>query len=720
MIKRQVPKTKKLAKAEKGTFKDRQLRESIISVLSKNSDSTYNYKQVASVLGIKDPFVRKRIVQLLEQLENDNVLKQISRGKFILKNSSNELEGTLQFVAKGGAYFICPNIEKDIYIHFSKLKNALNGDKVLVKTLMYKGKIEGQVVKILERVKKEYIGLIEKSNDFYFLRPDDRLLSQDFFIEKKHLNGAKDGQKVKVKFLSWPKNVKSPQAAVIDILGEPGEINVEMNSILAEFGFPLKFPNKVNTETEIIEEPNYNIEAKKRKDFRKITTFTIDPVDAKDFDDALSYKELSNGNVEIGIHIADVGHYVKENTHLDKEAFFRANSVYLVDRVIPMLPEKLSNQLCSLRPNEDKLTFSAVFELSKEAIVKKSWFGKTIIHSDHRFTYEEAQAVIEGDENQFQKEILEMNRFAEILRKKRMQKGALNVESQEVRFQLDESGDPIGTVLKESKAANKLIEEFMLLANKHVAIYMGKPEKDKLIKPSIYRIHDEPNPEKISDLKIFLDSMDYQIVREKNKPISFSLNKVMQKAKTKNELHLIAPMIIRSMSKASYSTENIGHYGLAFEYYSHFTSPIRRYADLIVHRNLLELLKNKKNFQNNSNDLNYQCKHLSKMEKQAVDAERASIKYMQVIYLSKQIGKQFEGRISGLTDWGMYVELNDNKCEGMIPLKSMKDDQFYYDQEQQVIMGYQSRKSFRMGQDVVVIVNKTNLAKRQIDFKLIS
>ncbi len=709
-----------MAHKEKGKFKDRQLRESIISVLSKDTENTYNYKQIASVLGIKDPFIRKRIVQILEQLDKDNVLKQVSRGKFMLKNSSNELEGTLQFVSRGGAYFICQNIEKDIFIHSSKLKNALNGDKVLVKSVMYKGKTEGQVIKIIERVKKEYIGLIEKSNDFYFLRPDDRSLNLDFYIDKKHLNGAKDGQKVKVKFLSWPKSVKSPQAAVVDILGEPGELNVEMNSILAEFGFPLKFPNKVNNEADLIEEPNYNIEAKKRKDFRKTTTFTIDPLDAKDFDDALSYKELKNGNIEVGVHIADVGHYVKENSHLDKEAFYRANSVYLVDRVIPMLPEKLSNKLCSLRPHEDKLTFSAVFELSSKGEVKNSWFGKTIIHSDHRFTYEEAQAIIEGEKNNLDKEILTLNSLAELLRKKRMEKGALNVESQEVRFQLDENGAPIGTVLKESKAANKLIEEFMLLANKRVAIFTGKPEKDKLIRPSIYRIHDEPNPEKISDLKIFLGAMDYHIVREKNKPISFSLNKIMEKAKTKEELHLIAPMVIRSMSKAAYSTENIGHYGLAFEYYSHFTSPIRRYADLIVHRNLLDLLENKSKYQNTSADLNHQCKHLSKMEKQAVDAERASIKYMQVIYLSKQIGTQFEGRISGLTDWGLYVEINENKCEGMVPLKSMKDDQFYYDQEQQAVLGYQSRKSFKLGQEVVIVVNNTNLAKRQIDFKLIS
>ncbi len=709
-----------MAHKEKGKFKDRQLRESIISVLSKDPESNYNYKQLAAVLGIKDPFVRKRIVQVLEQLEIDKVLTQVSRGKFMMKNSSNELEGILQFVSRGGAYFICQNIEKDIFIHSSKLKNSLNGDKVLVKTLIFKGKTEGQVVKVIERGKTEYIGLIEKSNDFYFLRPDDRALNLDFYIDKKHLGGAKDGQKVKVKFLSWPKGVKSPQAAVVDVLGTPGELNVEMNSILAEFGFPLKFPNKVNVEAELIEEPNYNAEAKNRKDFRDITTFTIDPVDAKDFDDALSYRELKNGNIEVGIHIADVGHYVKENSHLDKEAFYRANSVYLVDRVIPMLPEKLSNKLCSLRPHEDKLTFSAVFELSSIAEVKNSWFGKTIIHSNHRFSYEEAQSIIEGENNDLDKEVLSLNRLAEILRKKRMEKGALNVESQEVRFQLDETGDPIGTVLKESKAANKLIEEFMLLANKHVAMFTGKPEKDKLIKPSVYRVHDEPNPEKISDLKIFLGAMDYQIVRVKNKPISYSLNMVMEKAKTKEELHLISPMVIRSMSKAAYSTDNIGHYGLAFEYYSHFTSPIRRYADLIVHRNLITILENKNKYQNNSSDLDHQCKHLSKMEKQAVDAERASIKYMQVIFLSKHIGKQFEGRISGLTDWGMYVEIKENKCEGMIPLKSMKDDQFYYEQEQQAIVGYQSRKTFKLGQEVVIIVNNTNLSKRQIDFKLIS
>ena len=700
-------------------MKDRDLSNAVINILSKDSDHNYNYKQIASVLGVKDPFVRKRIVSVLAQLTKDGQLDEISRGKYQIKNASKELNGHLQFVSKGGAYFISPKIPKDIYVHPSNLKNSLNGDHVLIRTTHFKGKSEGKVVKIIERIKKEYTGIIEKSKDTCFFIPDDRMVKTHFYIDKKHINGAKNGQKVRVKFLSWPKNVKSPQAAVIDIIGNPGELNVEMNSILSEYGFPLKFPTSVENEVALVDLPNYKLEAKKRLDFRDKTTFTIDPNDAKDFDDALSIDVFDNGITEVGIHIADVGHFVQENSELDNEAFLRANSVYLVDRVIPMLPEKLSNELCSLRPNEDKLTFSAVFQINDKAEVIKSWFGKTIIHSDQRFTYDQAQEIIEGKDHQLSKEINSLNGIARILRAERLKEGALNVESSEVRFEIDQHGEPIGTYLKISKQAHQLIEEFMLLANKQVAIKMGKPAKNKFITPFIYRIHDDPSDEKLSDLNIYLESMGYKIIREKNKPISLSLNEVMKKAKEKKELHLIAPMVIRSMSKAVYSSENIGHYGLAFQYYTHFTSPIRRYADLIVHRKLLNCIQKKQTHLNSNQDLEHTCNHLSKMEKQATDAERASIKYMQVKFLSKKIGEKFSGLISGITDWGIYIELDENKCEGMVTLSSMKDDQYFYDSESQMMVGYHKKKTFKLGQEVNVMVKRTDLFKRQIDFILI-
>ena len=699
-------------------MKDRVLSEQILKVVQTHPEHAYNYKQIAAVLAIKDPFIRKRIVTLLSQLAKNGVLVELSRGKFQIKSSNIEHEGHIQTVSKGGGYFISPKIEKDIYIHPSNLKNALNGDKVLVRSTLFKGKEEGRIVKIIERVKKEYIGVIEISPNFSFFVPDDRSVKTHFFIEKKHLNGAKNGQKVKVKFLSWPKNAKSPQAAVIEIIGNPGELNVEMNSILSEFGFPTKFLSPIIKDLEKIEIPNYDKEAKKRRDFRNITTFTIDPVDAKDFDDALSFKKIDEKIIEVGVHIADVGHFVKEKSIIDNEAFQRGNSVYLVDRVIPMLPEKLSNVLCSLRPKEDKLTFSVVFKMSLNGEILNTWFGKTVIHSNHRFNYEDVQEIIEGQKHSLSNELITLNNIAKTIRSKRLNNGALNIESSEVRFQLNEKGFPIGTFIKISKEAHQLIEEFMLLANKYVAMKMGKPHKNKLITPFIFRVHDDPNEEKLNDLKIYLQSMGYELIRKKNKPISFSLNEVMKKAKEKEELHLISPMVIRSMSKAVYSSDNIGHYGLSFQYYTHFTSPIRRYADLIVHRKLFETLSEKSGY--SKEQLEHTCNHISKMEKQAVDAERASIKYMQVLYLGEKIGEQFNGMINGLTDWGMYVELDKNKCEGMIPLNSIKDDQYYYDDEQKLVIGHNSRKSFKIGQEIKVIVKKADLHKRQIDFKLIN
>ena len=698
-------------------MKDRALSKSIIQVLTHDAENAYNYKQIAAVLGVRDPYIRKRIVTLLDQLKKDGQLDEIYRGKYQIKDGSQELTGYIQFISKGGAFFIHPNIQKDIYIHPSNLNKALNGDKVLIKLVSFKGKSEGKVLKVLERTKKEFTGIVDGNKNVFFLIPDDKSAKTHFFIDKKHLNGAKKGQKVKTKFLSWPKHVKSPQVAVTEIIGNPGELNVEMNSILAEFGFPSRFPKRVLNEVELIKEPNYAIESKKRKDFRAKTTFTIDPHDAKDFDDAISIAFLASGNMEIGVHIADVGHYVKPESFLDKEALLRGNSVYLVDRVIPMLPERLSNELCSLRPHEDKLTFSAVFELDPNCKVLSSWFGKTIIHSDHRFTYEDAQEIIEGGDGPFKKEITQINKLAQQCRKQRLSNGALNVKSNEVRFRLDEEGEPIETVLKISKEAHQLIEEFMLLANREVAKKLAKPEKNIKKGINVFRIHDNPSEEKLNDLKLFLTSMGYEIVRKKNKPITYSLNNIMKDAEKRGELDLISPMIIRAMSKAVYSTDNVGHYGLAFDYYTHFTSPIRRYADLVVHRLLIDFLEGQK-ISTDSKHLNHICNHISKMEKQAVDAERASIKYMQVKFLSKFIGDTFEGTISGLTEWGMYVELSENKCEGMISLKSMSDDQYFFDPGTMTVTGYHSQNSFKMGQEVKVRVKKTNLFKRQIDFIL--
>ena len=698
-------------------MKDRALSKSIIQVLTHDAENAYNYKQIAAVLGVKDPYIRKRIVTLLDQLKKDGQLDEIYRGKYQIKDGSQELTGYIQFISKGGAFFIHPNIQKDIYIHPSNLNKALNGDKVLIKIVSFKGKSEGKVLKVLERSKKEFTGIVDRNKNVFFLIPDDKSVKTHFFIDKKHLNGAKKGQKVKTKFLSWPKHVKNPQVAVTEIIGNPGELNVEMNSILAEFGFPSRFPKRVLNEVELIKEPNYAIESKKRKDFRTKTTFTIDPNDAKDFDDAISIAFLESGNLEIGVHIADVGHYVKPESFLDKEALLRGNSVYLVDRVIPMLPERLSNELCSLRPHEDKLTFSAVFELDPNCNVLSSWFGKTIIHSDHRFTYEDAQEIIEGRDGPFKKEITQINKLAQQCRKQRLSNGALNVKSNEVRFRLDEEGEPIETVLKVSKEAHQLIEEFMLLANREVAKKLAKPEKNIKKGINVFRIHDNPSEEKLNDLKLFLTSMGYEIIRKKNKPITYSLNNIMKDAEKRGELDLISPMIIRAMSKAVYSTDNVGHYGLAFDYYTHFTSPIRRYADLVVHRSLIDFL-NEQKIGTDSKHLNYICNHISKMEKQAVDAERASIKYMQVKFLSKFIGDTFEGTISGLTEWGMYVELLENKCEGMISLKSMSDDQYFFDPGTMTVTGYHSQNSFKMGQEVKVRVKKTNLFKRQIDFIL--
>ena len=540
----------------------------------------------------------------------------------------------------------------------------------------------------------------------------------DFYIDKSKLKGSINGQKVLVEFTDWPARAKNPYANVVDILGAPGENDTEIHAILADFGLPYEFPSKVEKDAEKISTIITSEEIKKRKDLRGVTTFTIDPEDAKDFDDALSIEKLENGNWSIGVHIADVSHYVVPSTHLDKEAYKRGNSVYLVDRVVPMLPEVLSNGLCSLRPNEEKLAFSAIFEMNLEAEIQDVWLGKTIIESNKRFAYEDAQEIIDNQKGELLEELNLLNKFAKIHRKKRLENGALNIESTEVRFRLSESGEPIDLFEKKVIDTNKLIEEFMLLANKKVTEYMSKPEKDKKITPFVFRIHDKPTPEKLVELKKYLFRFGYKLNEVKGKSISHALNQVMQEAKANNDLHIVAPMCIKSMSKAIYSAENIGHYGLAFQYYSHFTSPIRRYADLIVHRLLFEKL-NKERPSFSEETLTDVCKHISSTEKQAVDAERASIKFMQVKYLKEKIGEEFSGKVSGVTEWGIFVELNENKCEGLVRLNSIEGDYYYFDSDKLVVKGQNTGREIGLGDQLIIKVKDVNLIRKQIDFELI-
>lgn len=693
------------------------LSKQIIQVFKDNPNKQLNHKQIAAMLDIKGSSERTLIHEVLEELADHDLLTNVQRGVYKINEISDEIEGVLDFNQRGSAYLVAEGYDDDIYIHASKVGQAFNKDRVSVRVFTRNGKTEGEVVEIIERHKTEFVGTIDIGKSTVFVRPDDQKIPVDFFIERGHTMNANHGEKVKVKLLTWPAKNKSPFGGVVERLGMPGTMDVDMNVILAENGFPTHFPKDVELEADAIKEPDYDKLVKDRRDFRKTLTFTIDPVDAKDFDDALSFEKLDNGNYEIGIHIADVAHYVTPKSKLDIEAYNRGNSVYLVDRVIPMLPEVLSNKLCSLRPNETKLTFSAVFEISPKAEVIKEWFGKTIIYSDKRFAYEDAQEIIEGNvvDALCGEAILTMDTIAKIFRKRRLDSGALNVESQEVRFELDEKGNPIGLKIKISKDANKLIEEFMLLANRRVASFIGEPAKGKKVIPFVYRTHDEPNEAKIADLRIFLAEFGYNIRTVANKPISYALNEVMEQAKKKDELNIIGPLVIRSMSKAVYETDNVGHYGLAFEYYTHFTSPIRRYADLLVHRILFAKLTNKEYDDNKS--LEAWCKHISGTEKSASDAERESIKYMQVKFMSDKIGQTFEGKITGVTDWGLFVELDETKCEGLLHISQLPGS-YSLNPKSKQMEARGGGINYHLGMKVDVVVKNVDLLKKQMDLIL--
>lgn len=693
----------------------------ILNILTQSKDLPLNYKQICSKLNLTDTDSREAIQQILNsQVENGN-LEETEKGKFKIKSSAAYVTGIIAMASTGSAFLVSKDIEQDIYIAPRKLRNALHGDKV--KLFVYakqNGKQkEGEVVEILERAKMEFTGIIKMSlsKRFAFLMPDSRKMLHDIFIPIESLKGAKDGEKALARITEWPQGAKNPIGEVVNVLGKQGENNTEMNAILAEYGFPLEFPPTVLKESAEISTIITPDDISSRRDFRKILTFTIDPHDAKDFDDAISYKILDNGNVEVGVHIADVSHYVKPATALELEAFERGTSVYLVDRVIPMLPERLSNELCSLKPHEDKLCFSAVFELTPTAQIVHEWYGKTIIHSNRRFAYEEVQDILDAGQGEMFTELNALNKLAYQLRKERFAAGAINFESTEVKFKLDEQGKPIGIYVKERKDAHKLIEDFMLLANRKVAEFVAKKGDKKKSVTFVYRAHDQPNPETLAAFSIFASRFGYRINSKTHKEISKSLNKLMEDVVGKKEQNVLTQLAIRSMAKAIYTTKKTGHYGLAFDYYTHFTSPIRRYPDVMVHRLLQHYLDGGKSV--DQEEIELKCEHSSKMEKKAADAERASVKYKQAEYLKDQTGNKFAGVISGVTEWGMYVEIIENKCEGMIRLRDMDDDFYILDQPNYCIIGQRKKKKFQLGDEIQIRVKSVDLVKKQIDFTLI-
>jgi ribonuclease R len=624
-------------------------------------------------------------------------------------------------MANDGSAFLIPDdeFEKDIYIGPRKLRTALHGDKV--KLHVYessKGKRkEGEVVEILERVKMEFTGIVKLSQHFAFFIPDDRKMLHDIFIPLEDLKGAKNGVKALARIVDWPAGAKNPVGIIKSILGKQGENNTEMNAILAEYGFPLSFPEEVEKEAQAISVEITKEEIAKRRDFRKVLTFTIDPFDAKDFDDAISFQKLANGNYEVGVHIADVSHYLITDTALDKEAYDRGTSVYLVDRVIPMLPENLSNGLCSLRPKEEKLCFSAVFEMDEQANVIEQWFGKTVIYSDRRFAYEEVQEIIENKAGEYVDEILKLNEMAYHLRDRKFKHGAISFESTEVKFELDDTGKPIGVYVKERKDAHKLIEDYMLLANRKVAEYIAKKGKGKQKYTFVYRAHDSPKPESLKNFAEFALKFGHKISTKSDRDTARSLNKLMADVEGTKEQNVLTSLAIRSMAKAIYTTKSSSHYGLAFDFYTHFTSPIRRYPDVMVHR----LLEHYLNGGDNVNAEHYEkmCQHASQMEKKAADAERASIKYKQAEYLQDNIGNIYAGIISGVTEWGMYVEIEENKCEGMIRLRDISDDFYTLDEKNYCIVGQRKKRKYQLGDEVKIKVKRVDLGKRQIDFSLV-
>ena len=713
--------------------KNNSLERRVTQHFRDNTGKQYNYKEVSGVLNIKDTKTRDEIIKILNRLTTEKTLSSPSKGKYTLvKASKDYYQGTLDVTSTGRGFVICEDLEHDIMIPKNNINRAFQGD--LVEVYVYKrkqksGAFEGEIVTILERKKTQFVGVLQIEKNYAFVLTRGPRMYTDFFIDKKQLDGYTNGDKVLVEYTDWPKRADSPYGTLIESFGPPGETNTEMHAILSDYGLPLHFPDDVEAAANAIDQSIRPEEIKKRRDFRDTLTFTIDPKTAKDFDDALSFKVLGKDRFEIGIHIADVSHYVQPNSVLDHEAYDRATSVYLVDRVVPMLPEVLSNGVCSLRPHEEKYTFSAVFTMNSKGEVLEEWFGKTVIYSDHRFAYEEAQELIETQATQVSKEIsltgaaytvsndllkgvLTLDEIAKKLRIKRMKNGALSFDRVEVNFILKEDDTPESVYFKTSKDANKLVEEFMLLANKQVASFAGN-RKTPL--PFVYRIHDEPDADKLNNLEMVVSNFGYKLDL-KTKDVSKSLNVLLSDIQGKQEQNLIDTLTIRCMSKAEYNIDNIGHYGLAFNFYSHFTSPIRRYPDVMVHRLLEHHLAKQK--VKDPDSIQAACVHSSQRELIATKAERDSIKFMQIKFMEDKIGKTFEGVISGVTDRGIYVELVENKCEGMIRIKDITGDYFNYDDKAHALVGERTKKRYQLGDSIDVSVLKADLIKRHLDFKL--
>lgn len=724
------------------------LSNTILSILKKDRNQAFNYKQIAAKIGVNDASSRNQIIKKLRDLQGKQEIEEVERGKFKAVVNTDYYTGILDLAAKGNGYIISDDFEDDVFIASNHINKALNGDEV--EFYVYKrrkqGKLEGEITNIIARAKSEYVGVIQiqDKKNFAFVVVDNNKMYTDIFVPINKIYQAKDGDKVLVKIEDWPEKASSPHGKVLQVLGKPGDHDTEIHAILAEYGLPHDFPEAVEAYANQIDTTITADEIAKRRDMREDLTFTIDPKDAKDFDDALSFKVLDNGLYEIGIHIADVSHYVQEGTVLDDEAFERATSVYLVDRVVPMLPEVLSNNACSLRPNEEKYTFSAVFQINDKAEIKNEWFGRTVTYSDARFAYEEAQAIIEQNSsnsvetNQIENldtfipeavsitgksyntapeiahAIVKMDKLAKIMRKKRMRSGAISFDKVEVKFNLDANNKPTGVFFKTSKDANKLIEEFMLLANRKVSEFIGKQNPKKTF---IYRVHDEPDETKLAALNNVVSRFGYKLNFKDRKNVAASLNNLLKDVNGKKEQNLVDTLTIRTMSKAEYTTKNIGHYGLAFDYYSHFTSPIRRYPDVMAHRLLQHYLEGGKSV--NQDVYEDKCNHSSNMENLSTRAERDSIKYMQIKFMEDHKEEAFLGVISGVTDWGIYVEIISNKCEGMVSVRDMKDDHYVFDQDQFAMVGKSSKKVYQLGDEVVVKVKNTDLVRKHLDFNLI-
>ena len=734
-------KKRKIFKKKGKVIKD--LTRNIFKILNEDSSKFYNYKQIAAKLNVSDTDGKTQILKKLAELKENKKIKEVDRGKFQINEDRKYSIGTLDITSNGNGYFVTDDYENDIFIPNINLGKGLHGD--VVRAYVYKRKrshkLEADVVEVIERAKTEFVGVLQKSKNFGFVICDNHKMYADIFISQNKMNGAEHGDKVQATISDWPENSKNPFGKITTVLGKPGDHNTEMHSILLEYDLPYEFEPEVEKEAQELPIEITDKEIAKRRDMRNDLTFTIDPKDAKDFDDALSFTKLENGNYEIGIHIADVSHYLQPKTILDDEAYDRATSVYLVDRVVPMLPEMLSNGVCSLRPNEEKLTFSAVFEINEKAQIKKQWFGRTVTYSDQRFAYEEAQHIIENcklsddvqpftmPENvsitdsayEVKAEVVEatlqLDKLAKILRKKRMKQGAISFDRVEVKFNLDEEANPVGVFFKSSKDANKLIEEFMLLANRKVAEYIGSKQGKPSNKTFIYRVHDEPDVEKLASLQNIISKFGYKINTETKESTSESLNQLLNDVQGKAESNMIETLAIRSMSKAVYTTQNIGHYGLAFDYYSHFTSPIRRYPDVMTHRLLQHYLDGGESPK--ADPYEEKCKHSSKREELASKAERSSIKYMQVKYMQDHKDEVFEGVITGVTEWGIYVEITKNKCEGMVRIRDIKSDYYIFDEDQYAIVGQSTKHMYQLGDDVKVQVKKTDLERKHLDFNLI-